>query len=256
MPNGYFDPANNQYNEFNYVLRHVPDPQPHQHHDPNGCGSERQLRGSFRFINDREDNIRNNVVRPGYRLGEQRRARLDLSSGSATTGAAADAWSTRPRSDSATTATAGFRPRVNTTRIPSVLPVGQGVDPPRLEPFGDYRDPQGLGYNQSDEYPYLPRWPTAVGNRAIWPTSTPAQRDRILPTANHNKRWTFQDDLSWTRGRHNFKFGFSAEWASKTEPLSPNYGGNYKFGHNAENPSAPATVTRTRSSACSPPTPR
>ena len=37
-------------------------------------------------------------------------------------------------------------------------------------------------------------------------------------------------------GRHNFKFGFLAEWASKTEPLSPDYAGNYAFGHNAQNP--------------------
>ena len=44
---------------------------------------------------------------------------------------------------------------------------------------------------------------------------------RILPAANRNDRWTFPNDLSWTRGRHNFKFGFFAEWASKTEPLSP-----------------------------------
>ena len=41
---------------------------------------------------------------------------------------------------------------------------------------------------------------------------------------------------TWTRGRHNFKFGFYGEWASKTEPQSNNYMGNYNFGHNAQNP--------------------
>ena len=58
----------------------------------------------------------------------------------------------------------------------------------------------------------------------------------VLPAANRNLRWSFQDDLTWTRGRHNFKFGFYGEWASKTEPLSHNYMGNYNFGHNAQNP--------------------
>ena len=60
--------------------------------------------------------------------------------------------------------------------------------------------------------------------------------NRILPAANRNDRWTFTNDLSWTRGRHNLKFGFLAEWASKTEPLSPDYAGTYAFGHNAQNP--------------------
>ena len=58
----------------------------------------------------------------------------------------------------------------------------------------------------------------------------------MLPAANRNLRWSFQDDLTWTRGRHNFKFGFYGEWASKTEPQSNNYMGNYNFGHNAQNP--------------------
>ena len=57
-----------------------------------------------------------------------------------------------------------------------------------------------------------------------------------LPAANRNLRWSLNDDLSWTRGRHNMKFGFYAEWASKTEPQSTNYMGNYAFGHNAQNP--------------------
>jgi hypothetical protein len=58
----------------------------------------------------------------------------------------------------------------------------------------------------------------------------------VLPAGNRNLRWSFQDDLSWTRGRHNLKFGFYAEWASKTEPTTTGYMGNYRFGHNAQNP--------------------
>jgi hypothetical protein len=116
-----------------------------------------------------------------------------------------------------------------------------GVDPPRLEPFGPYRDPPGLGYDQSDEYPYVPIMGFGGGSRSgllgnYGPGGGGGAGNRTLPAANRNDRWSFQDDLSWTRGRHNFKLGFSTEWASKTEPLSPNYMGNYQFGHNAQNP--------------------
>jgi hypothetical protein len=30
---------------------------------------------------------------------------------------------------------------------------------------------------------------------------------RILPAANRNDRWTFTNDLTWSRGRHSYKFG-------------------------------------------------
>src|SRR4029079_18556671 len=108
---------------------------------------------------------------------------------------------------------------------------------PRLEPFGDYRDPQGLGYNQYDEYPYVPQMTFGGGNRPNLASYNPASGGgRILPAANRNDRWTFSDDLSLTRGRHSYKFGVSTEWASKTEPLNPTYRGVYNFGHDAQNP--------------------
>ena len=59
---------------------------------------------------------------------------------------------------------------------------------------------------------------------------------RALPTANWNKRWSGQDDLSITRGRHNLKFGFYTEFTLKTEPGSSNYMGNFDFGSSATNP--------------------
>jgi hypothetical protein len=116
-----------------------------------------------------------------------------------------------------------------------------GVDPPRLEPFGEYRDPPGLGYDQSDEYPYMPIMRFSGGSRAglltsYHPGSSGDNGGWVHPAANRNLRWSFQDDLTWTRGRHNFKFGVYTEWASKTEPQSVNYMGNYNFGHNAQNP--------------------
>ena len=57
-----------------------------------------------------------------------------------------------------------------------------------------------------------------------------------MPRQNENIRYTFEDNLSWTKGRHNYKFGFFAERDSKTEPGSNDYNGVYNFGHNADNP--------------------
>ncbi len=52
-----------------------------------------------------------------------------------------------------------------------------------------------------------------------------------MPAANRNDRWSFQDDLSITHNRHNFKFGFYTEYTLKTEPGSDDYMGNFDFGH-------------------------
>ena len=123
-----------------------------------------------------------------------------------------------------------------------------GLDPPRLQPFGAYGDPH-LGRVQLDEYPYLPNMTYGGGTRTNLATCAggynttqcpngyrPSGNDGPLPRRNENYRFTFQDDLSWTKGRHNFKFGFFTERNSKTEPGSNNYAGVYNFGHNADNP--------------------
>ncbi len=57
-----------------------------------------------------------------------------------------------------------------------------------------------------------------------------------LPRQNENIRFTFEDNLSWTKGRHSYKFGLFFERNSKTEPGSNDYNGTYNFGHNADNP--------------------
>ncbi|HZL95585.1 MAG TPA: hypothetical protein VFB99_18150, partial [Vicinamibacterales bacterium] len=236
MPNGYFDPTNNQYNAYNYLAETLP-----LHGRTNttvrlDAVINERIRGSFRFINDREDNISNNVFAPGV------------------------GWANNavPGKTMSGSVTAVLRPTlVNETTFGRArnsygwLPAeGEhyedyrqyyrsaiGIDPPRLEPFGEYRDPQGLGYDQFDEYPYFPQMTFGGGNRANLVSYNPGSAaNRILPAANRNLRWSFNDDLSWTRGRHNFKFGFSTEWASKTEPLNPQYRGVYNFGHNAQNP--------------------
>src|SRR5215218_311736 len=117
------------------------------------------------------------------------------------------------------------------------------VDPPRFEPFADYSDPpkvSGIG-EQVDEWPYAPRFSTTGGNRANLANFRVANgsiqsADEPLPRLNLSGRYYFNDDLSMTRGRHNFKAGVSLEYNRKTEPGSPDYMGNFDFGHNANNP--------------------
>jgi hypothetical protein len=112
-----------------------------------------------------------------------------------------------------------------------------GIDPPRLEPFGPYQDPPAITYRQTDEYPYIPVTSYGGGSRSGLASYSPgAVNNRVMPTANRNDRYSFQNDLSITRGRHNFKFGVYVELNSKTEPGSSNYMGNYNFGHNTTNP--------------------
>ncbi len=64
-PNGYFDPSNNQYNAFNYGV----DTFPYHSRTNNTMRFDvvlnPNIRGSYRFIKDREDNISNNVFAPG-----------------------------------------------------------------------------------------------------------------------------------------------------------------------------------------------
>jgi hypothetical protein len=110
-----------------------------------------------------------------------------------------------------------------------------GLDPPRLEPFGAYGDPH-LGRIQLDEYPYLPEMQYSGGDRGGLGQFRPNGGNGPLPRRNENYRYTFQNDLSWTRGRHALKFGIATERNSKTEPGSSNYAGTYNFGHSADNP--------------------
>ena len=110
------------------------------------------------------------------------------------------------------------------------------VDPPRFEPFADYSDPptvSGIG-EQVDEWPYAPRFATSGGDRSG--LAGFRQADEPIPRLNLSGRFYFNDDLSMTRGRHNFKMGMSLEYNRKTEPGSADYMGNFDFGHNANNP--------------------
>ena len=127
---------------------------------------------------------------------------------------------------------------------PSLYRSTLGIDPPRFEPFGEYSDPpelSGFGGAQLDEWPYVPRFATTGGNRANLANFRVANgniqsADEPLPKLNLSGRFVFQDDLTITKGRHNVKMGLFLEYNRKTEPGSPDYMGNFNFGHNADNP--------------------
>jgi Carboxypeptidase regulatory-like domain len=109
-------------------------------------------------------------------------------------------------------------------------------DPPRLEPFGPYGDPK-LSRINVDEYPYMPDILFLGGNRSNLARWRPwAGNSRPGAAWNENYRYTFQNDLSWTKGRHNMKFGLVTERDAKTEPGSGTYTGVYDFGHSGDNP--------------------
>lgn len=104
-----------------------------------------------------------------------------------------------------------------------------GLFPPRIEPFGAYGQPH-LGLDQRDEYPYLPDMLYAGADGAALASYLPSSTVGPLPRLNISERYSVQDDLSLTRGRHNFKFGAYTEYSIKTEPGSSGYTGIYNFG--------------------------
>jgi hypothetical protein len=119
-----------------------------------------------------------------------------------------------------------------------------GINPPRFEPFGEFTDPPqlgGFGSAQVDEWPYAPRYSTTGGNRANLGNfrvgnGTIQSADEPIPRLNLSARFGFSNDLSITKGRHNFKMGVALEYNSKTEPGTADYMGNFNFGHDANNP--------------------
>ena len=117
------------------------------------------------------------------------------------------------------------------------------IDPPRFEPLAPTEGTpkvSGIG-EQVDEWPYAPRFSTTGGNRSNLANYRVGNgniqaADEPIPRLNLSGRFFFNDDLSMTRGRHNFKMGVSFEYNRKTEPGSPDYMGNFDFGENANNP--------------------
>ena len=114
-----------------------------------------------------------------------------------------------------------------------------GINAPRLAPFGEFSDPPelaGFGGPQVDEWPYAPRYTTSGGDRANLAGYMTANGNLPLPRLNMSARGSWADDLSITRGRHNFKAGVYIEYDKKTEPGSADYAGNYNFSNDTNNP--------------------
>ncbi len=110
-----------------------------------------------------------------------------------------------------------------------------GLFPPRIEAFGEYGEPVQKDTNK-DEWPYLPELRYTGGDRTNLLLYRPSGSSGPLPKWNRNERVTMKNDLSYTRGRHNFKFGMEMERNFKTEPGSQDYAGQYNFGHSGDNP--------------------
>ena len=108
-------------------------------------------------------------------------------------------------------------------------------DPPRLAPFGAYGEPHLTNQNH-DQYPYFPYTLFSGGDLDNMGYIRAGGSSGPLPRWNQNYRFTIADDLSIVKGRHSFKFGFSTERDSKTEPGSQDYMGSYNFGHSGSNP--------------------
>ena len=111
-----------------------------------------------------------------------------------------------------------------------------GVDPPRFEQFGEYSDPpqvNGIG-KQTDEWPYAPRFTTSGGDRSG--LAAFRNSDEPVPRLNLSGRFSFSNDTTMSLGRHTVKAGVYLEYNRKTEPGTPDYMGNFNFGHDAANP--------------------
>jgi hypothetical protein len=123
-----------------------------------------------------------------------------------------------------------------------------GVCPPRIAPYGTYygfNDPPqnaacagSIDGKQLDQYPYLPVFTTAGGNRTGLAGFSPAVTNgRVMPTCNHDRRYVFQDDLTKTTSHHTFKTGVYWENDETHAPVSGvNYMGTFNFGSAATNP--------------------
>ena len=190
------------------------------------------LRGSFKWIRDREDNISNNQFAPGQGVVN------NFVPGWTYSGQITKVL--RPNVVNEMVFGFGhnnyaFRGEYDYTQY---YRSAMGIDPPRIEPFGPYQDPPAITKKQADEYPYVPIFGFSGGNRSglVGNLSYGAVGGRVMPSANRNDRWSFQNDLSITHNRHNFKFGYYTEYTLKTEPGATNYMGNYNFGHTNDNP--------------------
>jgi Carboxypeptidase regulatory-like domain len=233
MPNGYVNPQAGQQFTANFAFDQTPLHSRTNHVVRIDGALASNMRWSTKFVKDREDNWTNSVIAPGVGLFN------NFVPGIVWSGTFTQVLT--PRVVNEINAgygrnNYGFRAEDDfdyRTLYRSVT----GIDPPRLKGFGVYSDPPVIQEPQTDEWPYLPIVSFNGGNRANLPAfNSMTSTGRVLPAANWNRRWSLQDDLTWTQGRHNMKFGFYTEYTLKTEPQSPDYMGNFNFGSNPTNP--------------------
>ena len=159
------------------------------------------MRFSVKALFDRDDSTTFNRVAPG--IGSVN----NLFPGDLVTGAftqvSAARWSTRSRRASRTTTGASRSARAASTtadytafyRSEHRRSIRRG-----LEPFGAFGDPH-LGRITAGRVPVLAGHALQRRRpRRIWRTYRPNGANGPLPRWNENFRYTFQDDLSWTKG--------------------------------------------------------
>jgi hypothetical protein len=232
-PNGYVNPVAGQQFTANFNFDQTP-----LHSRTNNVvrmdgALPGNMRWSTKFLKDREDNWTNSTIAPGVGLFN------NFVPGVVWSGTLTKVLSSRAVNE----INVGYGRNNYAFRAADDFDYSQyyrsvaGIDPPRIEPFGAYTDPPIIKEPQVDEWPYLPQLSFNGGNRANLAAFNSITREgRAIPTANWNRRWSGQNDLSINMGPHSLKFGFYTEFTLKTEPGSSNYMGNFDFGSVATNP--------------------
>ena len=238
MPNGYFNPANNQYNAANYHVDTMP-----YHSRTNNT-----LRLDVVLNNKRARQL---PVHQGSRGQHQQQRRSRRASAGRTTPCRATCPGSVTQVLGPTLVneiTVGFAHNSYgwssddgeyNEDYSRYYRSAVGVDPPRLEPFGEYRDPQGLGYDQSDEYRTCRPWRTVQAATA--PNAGELQPGTSGRTAFCRRRIATIAGRSRTTcpGRSAGTTSSSASSPSgrrRPSRSARTTAGNYNFGHNAQNP--------------------
>ncbi len=68
------------------------------------------------------------------------------------------------------------------------------------------------------------------------PSAANIAYDSRLPIDAKDWRWNYNDNLSWIKGAHSLKFGISGEYQMNSEGPRSNFGGNFGFDRNVNNP--------------------
>ncbi len=68
------------------------------------------------------------------------------------------------------------------------------------------------------------------------PSAANIAYDGRLPIDAKDWRWNYSDNLSWIKGAHSIKFGISGEYQMNSEGPRSNFGGNFGFDRNVNNP--------------------